>query len=461
MNIAVDIRSLLEKERSGVGEYTYQLLSALFSIDPVRSPGQKNFSENFSALDRNLIKGNGVVSGTTPKTGGQASNGVDKENQYYLFYNSFKKVEDNFLAEWKKYQNVHFCGFRWPNKLLNFCFKFLRWPKIDQLIVNSSQFTVTLSPAGRGKGEGALDLFFIPNLNFLAVSRGVKKIITIHDLSFLRYPRFFSWKRRLWHWFVNPKKLIRGADKIIAVSENTKRDLVELYKVASEKVSVIYSGVTPHLTSPPRGEEIAENLPLPNGERVGVRGFEEVKKKYNLPENFILFLGTLEPRKNIEGLIRAFEILKQSSKFQVPSSKLVVVGPRGWLYKKILARAEKSSVRDDIKFINYISPEEKFAFYKLAKLFVYPSFYEGFGFPPLEAARVGTPVIVSTNSSLPEVIGEAVLMVDPNNPAEMAKVMAECLTDENLRAALILKGKGQAEKFSWKKCANEFLSLLN
>ncbi|MBI5071800.1 glycosyltransferase family 4 protein [Candidatus Falkowbacteria bacterium] len=428
MNIGIDIRSLLEKERSGVGEYTYELLNAIFDID--------------------------------------------KENQYYLFYNSFKKVEDNFLVEWKKYQNVHFCGFRWPNKLLNFCFKFLRWPKIDRLIVHSSWFMVPLSPSGRGKGEGKLNLFFIPNLNFLAVSRGVKKIITIHDLSFLRYPRFFSWKRRLWHRFVNPQKLIRGADKIIAVSENTKRDLVELYKVVSEKVGVICSGVTPHLASPPRGEEIAENLPRPSGERVGlpatpalawqagVRGLEEVKKKYNLPENFILFLGTLEPRKNIKGLIRAFEIFKQSSKFQVISYKLVIVGPRGWLCKRILARAEKSPVRDDIKFINYISPEEKFAFYKLARLFVYPSFYEGFGFPPLEAAQVGTPVIVSTNSSLPEVMGEAALMVDPYNPAEMAKAMAECLTDENLRKSLVEKGKKQAEKFSLINTANEFLSLI-
>jgi glycosyltransferase involved in cell wall biosynthesis len=396
MNIGVDARSLLEKERSGVGEYTYQLLGALFSID--------------------------------------------KKNNYFLFYNSWKKVGSDFLSEWKNFRNVQFCEFHWPNKLLNFCFKFLRWPKIDRLIVNNSQFTVALSPAGRGKGEGVLDLFFIPNLNFVATSREVKRIITVHDLSFLRYPRFFSWKRRLWHWFVNPKKLIQSADKIIAVSENTKNDLMELYKVASEKVKVVYSGV---------------------GSSADVSDIEIVKRKYNLPENFILFLGTLEPRKNIEGLIRAFEILKQSSKFQVLSFKLVIVGPRGWLYKKILARAEKSPLRDDIKFINYIAPEEKFAFYKLARLFVYPSFYEGFGFPPLEAATAGTPVVVSTNSSLPEVMGEAALMVDPNNPAEIAKVMAECLADENLRSSLIEKGKIQAEKFSWEKCARQFLSLIS
>lgn len=409
MNIGVDIRSLLEKERSGVGEYTYQILNALFRID--------------------------------------------QKNNYFLFYNSWKKVDDNFLSEWKNFDNVHFCGFNWPNKLLNFCFKFLRWPKIDRLVSlrgsasrrrrsnpTDSQIDEIAAPRKVGARNDKLDTFFIPNLSFIALSSGVKKIITVHDLSFEFFPRFFSWKRRLWHWFVNPKKLIRGADKIIAVSENTKSDLMNLYGVAAEKVSVIYSGVS-------GGADISD--------------VELVKKKYDLPENFILFLGTLEPRKNIEGLIRAFEILKQSFKLQASSFKLVIVGPCGWLYKKILARAEKSPVYESIKLIDYISPEEKFAFYKLAKLFVYPSFYEGFGFPPLEAAAAGTPVIISTNSSLPEIIGEAALMVDPNNPAEMAKVMAECLADENLRAALIEKGKKQAEKFNWQGCAEETLKIFS
>ncbi|MFA5129095.1 MAG: glycosyltransferase family 1 protein [Patescibacteria group bacterium] len=380
MNVGIDVRSLLEKERSGVGEYTYELLNAIFNID--------------------------------------------KENQYYLFYNSFKKVGDNFLAEWKKHQNVHFCGFGWPNKLLNFCFKFLKRPRVDKTILP----------------KGKIDLFFIPNLNFIALSSGLRKIITVHDLSFEFFPKFFSWKRQLWHWFINPRKLISGADKIIAVSENTKRDLINFYKIPAEKIKIIYSGVAC---------------------RENVLDIDEVNKKYNLPDNFILFLGTLEPRKNIDGLVRAFEILKSYQPIGLSAYQLVIVGPRGWLYKKILARAEKSPARDDIKFINYISPEEKFSFYKLAKLFVYPSFYEGFGFPPLEATRAGTPAIVSSVSSLPEVIGEAALMVDPNNPAELAKVMAECLTDENLRATLIEKGKAQAEKFSWTNAAREFLSLIN
>lgn len=389
MNIGVDIRSSLEKERSGVGEYTYNLLNALFSIS--------------------------------------------QDHNYFIFYNSFKKVDELLPPKWRDMPNVHFCGFHWPNKIFNFCLKFLEWPKLDKLILKSE--------IGNRKSE--IDAFFIPNLNFIALSYDVKKIITVHDLSFERYPSFFSLKRRLWHWLVNQRRLVRECDKIIVVSENTKKDLVELYGLAPEKIKVVYSGVNQE-----------------SGIRTQESGIEAVKKKYNLLENFILFLGTLEPRKNIEGLIRAFEILKRNRKSEIGNLKLFIVGPKGWGYRKILKKIRSSPVRDGIKLIDYILPEEKFAFYKLAKLFVYPSFYEGFGFPPLEAAAAGTPVIVSTDSSLPEVMGEAVLMVDPYNPVELAKVMIECLTDENLRNSLIEKGKKQAEKFSWENCARETLRLL-
>lgn len=426
MNIGVDIRPLLEKERSGVGEYVYQLLNAIFC------------------------------------------NSV--EHQYFLFCNSFKRVDNLLPEEWRALPNVHFCEFYWPNKIFNFCLKFLKWPKIDRLMLlrESVSWRRRSNPMDYKIDEIAtlpsvvcndkLDVFFIPNLNFISLSLGVKKIITVHDLSFERYPSFFSWKRRLWHWLVNPRKLICSCDKIITVSENTKRDLVELYGVPQEKVKVIYSGVTPlpNLRRSPKTHTESFGS-LPQGER----GLEEVKEKYNLPENFILFLGRLEPRKNIQGLIQAFEILKQNWKSEIENLKLLIVGPRGWMCKKILARAAKSSAAKDIKFINYIKPEEKFAFYKLAKLFVYPSFYEGFGFPSLEAAAAGVPVVVSANSSFPEVMGEAAMMVDPDNPAEMAKVMEQCLVDGNLRNILIEKGKKQAAKFSWEDCTKETLKLLH
>jgi glycosyltransferase involved in cell wall biosynthesis len=380
MNIAIDIRSLLDNKPGGVGRYTFHLLDAFF---------------------RN-----------------------DKTNQYFLFYNSFRKGQNIFQEKWGNLPNVHFCAFRWPNKILNFCLRFFHWPKLDVLISNRTKRT-------------KIDIFFIPNLNFISLSEGVKKIITVHDLSFERYPSFFSWKSRFWHWLVEPRKLINSCEKIIAVSENTKRDLIELYGISPEKIQVIYSGIEYQYTT----QEI-----------------QSVRQKYNLPEHFILFLGTLEPRKNIIGLIQAFEILKEKYKF--PNLQLVIVGRCGWSYQKIFRRVRKSRFAQEIRFIDYIEDGEKFAFYKLADLFVYPSFYEGFGFPPLEAAKTGLPVIVSHASSLPEIFGGIAILVNPYNVAEMAEAMFQCLVNKKLRVEVEKKIDKQLEKFNWERCAEETKRLF-
>ena len=415
MNIGIDIRSLLEEKRSGVGEYAFRLLDAIFSIDPVRSP----------------INHNGLVFKKISEAEERISNGVDKENNYFLFYNSFKDADKFIPEEWKKLSKVHLVAFRYPNKIFNFSLKFFNWPKVDKLLVESRQSPVKL------------DLFFLPNINFIALSPEIKKVITVHDLSFERFPYFFSFKRRLWHFFINPKKLIKNCDKIVAISENTKKDLMDLYRAKEEKIKVIYSGAI-------QEAEIAKN----HFEK------EELRKKYNLPDKFILFVGTIEPRKNIEGLIRAFEILKSEKGEAVKDCELVVVGQYGWLYKKILERAKKSPYGREIRFINYVSEKDKFYFYQLAKIFVYISFYEGFGFPPLEAAASGTPVVTSSVSAIPEVMGNAAVMVDPNNPKEVAEAIYQCLTDNNLRERMREKEKKQVAEFTWEKCAREVVDLL-
>lgn len=387
MTIGIDLRAIGQGKYSGVEEYALNLLGAIFEID--------------------------------------------KKNQY-IFFISGGKIGQRYLdfaAEIsEKNSNIKFVHYHMPNRLLNILFKFIGEPKIDKLM-------------------GGVDLVFAPNINLLPVSRGVKVIATIHDLSFAKYKEFFSARQNFWHSFVNPESLARKADYLIAVSESTKQDLIETYGIRSEKIKVIYSGIDKNQNEKIKMEN--DNVKLKN-----------VIKKYNLPEKYILYLGTIEPRKNIIGLIRAYELFRNSYNLQPTTYKLVIAGSKGWLYEDIFRAARNSSAKDDIIFTDFVADEDKTYLYQLASLFVYPSFYEGFGFPPIEAMAVGTPVIISDCSSLPEVAGEAGLMVNPYNISRLAWAMGEVLSNEELRESMIKKGYEQVKKFSWEKCARETLEVL-
>lgn len=375
MKIGIDIRVLVRGVRTGVEEYTINLLSHLFLIEP--------------------------------------------EIQYKLFYNAYRKSKLGF--DWSQLANVELKDFKIPNRLFFISARYFNWPKIDRLL-------------------GGADAYFNPHFFAAPVSLKCRKIMTVHDLSFEHFPEFFSWRKRLWQKFLmRIKKEAQGADKIIAVSQSTKNDLVNFYGIKEEKVEVIYSGVgeqfRPRQTSSPWSANI--------------------KRKYNLPDDFALYFGTIEPRKNIAGLIKAFEILREKHKI-----KLVIAGDKGWLYRDIFKTANESKYRNDIVFTGFIEEEDKPFLYGLAKVFVYPSFFEGFGFPPLEAMAGGIPTIVSNNSSLPEVVGDGALMIDPNNIDEMAWAMEIALTDSGLREHLIEKGTARAKKFSWDSCAKKTLAIL-
>ena len=370
MIIAVDLRALLDDKLTGVGIYAWECL-------------------------RHLLE-------------------LDRENTYKLFYNSFKPVKTGRLEELKKHSNVQVFRFNYPSKLFNLSLSLLNRPFLDKLI-------------------GGCDLFWLPNLNFFSLSSDCKLAVTVHDLSYRKIPWAFSGKMSWWHKLVKPAKLLERADKVIAVSNSTKRDLIELYNLSESKVEAIYSGIDCHQAG---------------------QDEEEIRKKYSLPEKFILFLGTLEPRKNVEGIIEAFEQINDSG------YSLVIGGGQGWLYRKIYRQAFKSKKKDLIKFIGYVEPSDRHSLYRLASLFIWPSFYEGFGFPPLEAMSAGCPVITSPNSSLPEVTGGAALMVDPYNIREMALAMEEVLRDNSLREKLINQGYGQVKKFEWRKTAKELLEVF-
>ncbi len=348
---------------------------------------------------------------------------IDRDNEYILFYNSWRDLK-NRVPDWR-FDNVKIIKTNYPNKFFSYILqKIFKWPKLDRLL--------------------QVDVFFMPHINFFALSDQVEKIITIHDLSFVFYPDFFSKRKNIWHRALSLQKNLLKFDKIIAVSENTKQDLIEYIGVQPEKIKVIRSGISAEF------KKIASHEPT----------LRTVKEKYTLPDNFILYLGTIEPRKNIDGLIKAYELLLSNNP-HLENVELVLAGAYGWKYKKILKIWQRSSYRPKIKFIGYVKAVEKVYLYNLAKLFVYPSFYEGFGFPPLEAMASGTPVVFGANSALAEISADAGVLINPYNINSITQAMREVLDDQALRQQLIQAGQQTAQDYDWAKTARETIKLCS
>ena len=259
-------------------------------------------------------------------------------------------------------------------------------------------------------------------------------VITIYDLSFIIFPQGFKYSKRLYLTLLT-RPSARKARRIITISESTKRDTIRLLGVSSEKVDVVYCGVDKAFH------------PLPEREIASFR------QKRGLPERIILFVGTIEPRKNVTRLIEAYSHLRGER------VKLVIGGARGWLYEEIFARVEELNLTDEVLFPGYIPPDELPLWYNAAELFVYPSLYEGFGLPPLEAMACGTPVITSNVSSLPEVVGEAGLTVNPMDSKGLAEAMNQVLCDEALRQSMRERGLARAGRFSWARAARETVGV--
>lgn len=331
---------------------------------------------------------------------------VAPEHEYHLFYNSARSVTLPWLGE---HGQVH--AFRFPNKVLNVSQMLLSWPRWDTLV--------------------SADCFFAPHMRLLPLTANVPLVVTAHDLSFEHFPELFSWRRRLWHKLMLPRLLMRNCDHVVAVSQATKADVVKLYEVPSDHVSVVYSGV----------RELAQ---VTSG---------DVRKKYKLPQRYVLYLGTLEPRKNVSSIIRAYDAIAD----QV-SCDLVIAGAPGWLMGEVNLALDRAVHRSRIHMPGFIDEVDKGALYASADLFVYPSLYEGFGFPPLEALLAGTPVITSFNSSLPEVVGQWATLVDPYDISELALVMRELLGD--LPKVSMATRRAVIERYSWDRAAKQTLAII-
>ncbi len=262
-------------------------------------------------------------------------------------------------------------------------------------------------------------------------------VITVHDLAFLKYPRFLT--RSSARYYGQVEVAASRADHIIAVSQSTKRDTIQMLGVPEEKITVIYEAAHP-LFAPISNEE-----PL-----------ARVRAKFGLPRDFILFVSTIEPRKNIPTLLRAFKQLR--ARYKAPIT-LALAGNRGWLVEEVDAVVEELKLGDSIRFLGGVPNEELVYLYNAATCFILPSYYEGFGLPPLEAMACGTPVIVSKVASLPEVVGDAALLVEPEDVEGWCVAMMRVLDDENLRREMRAKGLKRAATFSWERAARETLAV--
>lgn len=276
------------------------------------------------------------------------------------------------------------------------------------------------------------DIYFEPR--FIPLDIRSKKIVTtVHDFSFHLYPEWHP-RERIAYLSKNFFKRIEKADLIITVSRYIEREALELLKGKDLRIVTIYNGCNHALFNPPKRAE---------------------EKKANLLGNYILFVGSIEPRKNLLGLLKAYLLLPEYMK---KDFQLLLIGYRGWGNQEILEQMDQLKGR--VNYLGYLSGEELAALYRGASCLVFPSFYEGFGLPPLEAMACGCPVIVSKIASLPEVCGDAGYYVDPYRVESIAEGIYQVLTDESLRQSLIEKGPLRARLFSWEKSAREHLKVF-
>jgi len=353
----------------------------------------------------------------------------DKKNTYVIFYVDYKNYKERFEKflqknPWfKRVPNLEVVSLPWRGSILSlqFSWKVFRKPQIDKIC-------------------GGLDVMWLPAPRFIPLSRACRRVTTFHDLSFFIYPQFYSLKSRLWQWQANYPQVARNSDRIIAVSENTRKDLVNFFKVDPHKIRVIYEGVAPQYFV-----KFSPNF------------LRKLEEKFKLPQKFIYFVGSLEPRKNLSLLLNVLNELKSKLSDKI---YLVVSSSKRWLTDSFFTDLNRLRLEERVVLTGPVNEEEKIGLLQLSSVFAFPSFYEGFGLPVLEAMACGVPVVASNVSSLPEVAGEAALQVSPHDKEAWVQALRSILSDRALAAHLQEEGIKRARLFSWQKTARETLKVF-
>lgn len=285
----------------------------------------------------------------------------------------------------------------------------------------------------------APDVLFVP-AHVLPLIHPRASVVTVHDLGYIHYPeahkpgdrRYLDWSTR-WN--------ARQAAAVLADSEATRADLVRAYGACEAKIHVVYLGRDESL------KQVTNPLRLAS-----------MRARYDLAQRYLLYVGTLQPRKNLERVVQAFERL--CDRPELADLQLVLAGQKGWLYDSLFQQVARAGLSERVIFPGYIPDDDLPGLLSAATAFVYPSLYEGFGIPVLEAGGCGVPVITSNTSSLPEVAGDAALLVDPHDVDAIADAMYRVVTDPALAAELARRGRENVKRFSWEKCAWETLAVL-
>jgi glycosyltransferase involved in cell wall biosynthesis len=361
MRIAINARSILLANRTGIGRYTYHLIDALAKID--------------------------------------------SHNQYWLH------VQKNLL-DFKRRSPQ----FSYPNVII----------KKDSLSSSSSL-------------KGA-DIYHNPSPGPLDI-QGIKTVVTVHDLIYKMYPQSHT-QETLDLTEKYMQEIIKKADHIICISKNTRDDLHHCFNFPQERSSIVYNGVDHQVFY-----------------RLDEQGKQQAKKllaEKGINDPFILFTGTLEPRKNLAGLLEAFADIRRRNKF---AGKLVVVGRKGWMHEPTDELLNRLDLEKEVIFLGYVSDEELRCLYNLAEVFVLPSFYEGFGFPIVEAFCCGAAIVTSNNSSCGEIAGDAALTIDPKEPSQITQAITQLLEDRDLNEKLRHKALARSKQFAFDKTAQETLKI--
>lgn len=339
---------------------------------------------------------------------------LDNENQYFLFFNFIRPQYKKFLPQFSN-SNFHNIVCSVPSKIMSRLFN-INFP---------IEFCM-----------GRLDVFHGPRY-LLLPSILAKCVLTIHDMMYFTHPEFLKLE-----WVRSLKKEvnagIKRANMIIADSVFTKNQIMEHWKnISEEKIKVVYSGVNERF------------YPVEDKMIIG-----RIKDKYGIKNRYILYVGNIEPKKNLVRLVEAFSQLKNSI-----DGYNLVIGGGGWDFDRVFQKVNELNLQEEVIFTGYVSDEDLPTLYSGAEIFVFPSLYEGFGLPVIEAMACATPVITSNIASLPELARDAGILIDPFKVEDIAGAMYQLLTDTNLKIELRGKGLQRANLFSWEKTARETLAV--